>query len=56
MSVVPDYLRRQVVEGEREPDLLVPERLLCIVDAIDEQMSVKRRLVEILERQEEEDS
>ena len=24
MSVVPDYLRRQVVEGEREPDLLVP--------------------------------
>jgi hypothetical protein len=53
MSVVPDYLQRQVVEGEREPDLLVPERLLCTVDAIDEQMSVKRRLVEILKRQEE---
>ena len=51
MSVVPDYLRRQVVEGE--PDLLVPERLLCLVDAIEEQMSVKRRIVEILERQEE---
>jgi hypothetical protein len=42
--------------GEREPDLLIPERLLCIVDAIEEQMSLKRRLVEILERQEEEDS
>ena len=53
MSVVRDYLRRQVVEGEREPDLLVPERRLCIADAIDEQMSVKRRIVEILERQEE---
>ena len=53
MSVVPDYLQRQVVEGEREPDLLVPERLLYIVDTIEEQMSVKRRLVEILERQEE---
>ena len=53
MSLVPDYLRRQVVEEEREPDLLVPEPLLCIVDAIEEQMSVKRRIVEILERQEE---
>jgi hypothetical protein len=54
MSIVPDYLRRQVVEGEREPDLLVPERLLwCVVHAIEEQMSVKRRIVEILERQEE---
>ena len=53
MSIVPDYLRRHVVEGEREPDLLVPERLLCVVDAIEEQMSVKWRLVEILERQEE---
>jgi hypothetical protein len=39
--------------GGREPDLLVPERRLCIVDAIEEQMSVKRRIVEILERQEE---
>ena len=56
MSVVPDYLRRQVVVGEREPDLLIPERPLCIVDAIEEQMSLKRRLVEIPERQEEEDS
>jgi hypothetical protein len=34
---------------------LISEVLLCIVDAIVEQTEVKRRIVEVLEHQEEED-
>jgi hypothetical protein len=33
----------------------ISEVLLCIVDAIKEQTEVKRRIVEVLEHQEEED-
>ena len=55
MSVVPDYLRSRVVEGTRDNDVLIPELLLGIIDAIEEQTEVKRRIVEILERQEEEE-
>ena len=54
MSVVPDYLRSRVVEGTRDNDVLIPELLLGIIDAIEEQTEVKQRIVEILERQEEE--
>jgi hypothetical protein len=55
MSVVPDYLRSRVVEGTRDNDVLIPELLLGIIDAIEEQTEVKRRVVEILERQEAEE-
>jgi hypothetical protein len=55
MSVVPDYLRSRVVEGTRDNDVLIPELLLGIIDAIEEQTEVKRRIVEILERQEAEE-
>jgi hypothetical protein len=55
MSVVPDYLRSRVVEGTRDNDVLIPELLLGIINAIEEQTEVKRRVVEILERQEAEE-
>jgi hypothetical protein len=50
-----DYLRSRVVEGTRDNDVLIPELLLGIIDAIEEQTEVKRRIVEILERQEAEE-
>jgi hypothetical protein len=49
VSVVPDYLRSQVVEGTRETEVFLPELILALIDASEERNATLERIADSLE-------